>query len=60
MLDVGQARGYDGDVGVGAFGRGGAYGLVGAAGAVVGCACLLGFGAGAVFCRSRSLATVCI
>jgi hypothetical protein len=49
----GEAGCDEWDVRVGAFGRGGAYGLVGAAGAVVGFACLLRFGAGTVFCMAE-------
>ena len=50
MADGGEARGYEGDVGVGAFGCGGAYLLVRAACAAVCCSGLLRFGARAVFC----------
>lgn len=52
VLDAGEARGDEGDVGVGAFGGGGADELVGAAGAGVAFAGEIGFGAGAVFCGS--------
>ena len=48
VADVGEARRDEGDVGVGALGRGRADGLVRTAGAGVGGACALGFGAGTV------------
>ena len=52
VLDAGEAGGYEGDVGVGTFGSGGADGLVGAAGAGIAFAGKVGFGAGAVFCKN--------
>jgi hypothetical protein len=51
----GEARGYQGDVGVWALWRGCADGLVWAAGAGVALACLVGFGAWAVFCGVVSM-----
>jgi hypothetical protein len=50
VSDGGEARGYDGDVGVWAFWRGRADGLVWAAGAGVALACLVGFRPWTVFC----------
>lgn len=50
VFDAGEAGGDEWDVGVGAFGDGGADELVGAAGAGVAFAGEGGFGAGAVFC----------
>jgi hypothetical protein len=55
VSDGGEARGYEGDVGVWALWRGCADGLVWAAGAGVALACLVGFGAWAVFCGVVSL-----
>jgi hypothetical protein len=58
--DRGEARGYEGDVRIGAFGRRGAYLLVRAAGTVVGCAGLFGFGARAVFCEFGDCVSTCV
>jgi hypothetical protein len=52
VLYGGEARGDDGYVRVRTFWGGGAYCLVGAAGAVVCFACLEGLGAGTVFCAA--------
>lgn len=57
MLDRGETGGDERDIGIGAFGGGGANLLVRTAGAGIAFACTLRFGTGTVF-YDRSLATV--
>jgi hypothetical protein len=59
MFHIAEARGYNGNIRIGAFGCGGAYGLVGTACAVVCSTGLLRFRARTVF-YSISLVSICV